>query len=696
MFEWSTIHIAFAPFVPFGVVALGALGAALLAAAGLWLGMRGVWLRLWALSLIVVALSNPSFVREQRAGLDDIVPVVLDNSGSQNIGDRRAQMDEARHALEKQFSSLDHVVPRFIDAAGPARDEDGTFLFSSLNEALSDVPPERVAGVIMLTDGQVHDVPERSSFGLDAPLHVLLTGHEGERDRRIELVDAPRFGLVGKEQMFAVRVIDTQPDHLGIDLIVRRDGQEISRRRVLSGEIVNVPVRVDHAGTNVIEFDVPVLEGELTPLNNKVISSLEGVRDKLKVLLVSGEPHAGERMWRNLLTADANVDLIHFTILRPPEKQDSTPINELSLIAFPTAELFGRRIREFDLIVFDRYSNQTILPPLYFENIVRYVHDGGALLMAVGPDYAGVDGLYFSPLGKLAPARPDGSVTERAFRPKVSEIGARHPVTRDLIADEASTPWGQWFRQINAVMLRGSAVLSGADERPLLVLSREEKGRVGLLLSDQMWLWARGFDGGGPYLDVLRRTSHWLMKEPEREEEALRAHAHGRTLSIERQSLRDDIEGVDVEAPSGAKTHVHLQKAEPGLWRADAEVPDIGLYRVSDEALSTLINVGADNPREFRDVISTADVLRPLTEATGGSVRRLDQGHGVTVPRLVMMSESSSYAGSDFIGLHQKHMSEVKGVVQIPFMVGAIGLLLLLGSLIVSWLWEGRRSSSQK
>lgn len=694
MFDMTTLSFSFHPLIPLWSLALCALCGVALAAFGVWRRISGVWWRLLALISMLLALLDPALVQEQRAGLKDIVPVVLDVSPSQDVDGRKVQMESARQALQQQFAGLDHVEPRFIEAGGGEQSEDGTHLFDALSRALSDVPPERVAGVVLITDGQVHDVPTPDAFGFDAPVHVLLTGHEKERDRRIELVDAPRFGLVGKDQTFVVRVIDSNPDAVPIDVRVLRDGVEIAHQQVQSGQLLRVPVRVDHAGANVIEFDVPVLADELTARNNKVITTLEGVRDKLKVLLVSGEPHAGERMWRNLLTADANVDLVHFTILRPPEKQDGTPINELSLIAFPTAELFGRRINEFDLIVFDRYSNQTILPPLYFENIVRYVRNGGALLMAVGPDYVGVDGLYYSPLGKVAPARPDGALTERAFRPKVSVLGQRHPVTRGLDEAYQRTPWGQWFRQMNSVMLRGTAVLTGADERPLFVLSREEKGRVGLLLSDQMWLWARGYDGGGPYLDVLRRAAHWLMKEPALEEDALRASAHGSTLSIERQSMNDDVHGVEVIAPSGHTQHVDVHAAAAGLWRADVRVSELGLYRVQDEVLSVLVNVGGDNPREFRDVISTDALLHPLAEATGGSVRRLEDGAGVHVPRLVMMTKSSFYGRADFIGLRQRFVSEVRGVIYVPIVVGWLGLLMLLGSVILCWLWEGRRGRS--
>ena len=147
--------------------------------------------------------------------------------------------------------------------------------------------------------------------------------------------------------------------------------------------------------------------------------SIDGVRDKLRVLLVSGEPHAGERTWRNLLKSDASVDLVHFTILRPPEKQDGTPINELSLIAFPTRELFQQKIKEFHLIIFDRYARQGVLPIIYFDNIARYVQEGGAVLVAAGPDYASPTSIWRTPLEQILPAEPSGR-TDRDAVPRAA------------------------------------------------------------------------------------------------------------------------------------------------------------------------------------------------------------------------------------------------------------------------------------
>ena len=217
---------------------------------------------------------------------------------------------------------------------------------------------------------------------------------------------------------------------------ISRDGELLERRTVRSGDAVRVQVPVPHAGANIVEIEASPLEGELTPLNNRAVVPIEGVRDKLRVLLVSGEPHAGERTWRNLLKSDANVDLVHFTILRPPEKQDGTPINELSLIAFPTRELFQQKIKEFDLIIFDRYANQSVLPSTYFDNIVRYVREGGAVMVAAGPEFAGASSLARTRLSPIIPGTPDGRIVEEPYRARITTGGKRHPVTRELPGSE--------------------------------------------------------------------------------------------------------------------------------------------------------------------------------------------------------------------------------------------------------------------
>ncbi|MGA2045684.1 MAG: hypothetical protein ABSG83_20235 [Roseiarcus sp.] len=689
--------IVFSPLLPNAVLIGLAVAALILGGLTLFARRRGAVLRALAFALLLLALFDPSLTREDRRPLKDVVAVVLDESGSQTIGNRAAQTQHARAALEKRLGALDNVETRFIETGRNEPEDRGTRLFAALQAGLADVPPERIGAAILVTDGVVHDIPaDARGLGFDAPLHALITGHEGERDRRIELVEAPRFGIVGKDQTITARVLDSDGSGDPVSVEVRRDGETIATLGATVGAAIVAKVPIEHAGPNVVELEVAPLPGQLTDINNRAVVTIEGVRDKLRVLLVSGEPHQGERMWRNLLKSDANVDLVHFTILRPPEKSsDGTPINELSLIAFPVADLFGRKIRDFDLIILDRYSSQSILPKVYFNNIVAYVRAGGALLMAEGPDYATPEGLYFSPLGELAPAKPDGEVATDAFRPVISPDGARHPVTRGLAGGDSSPPaWGQWFREIGAQVTTGVNILSGAGDKPLLVLSRADKGRVALLLSDQMWLWARGYEGGGPHLDLLRRLAHWLMKEPELEEEALRAIAHGHALTIERQSLKPDNPEVTVVGPTGETRQAQLVGAEPGLSRATIEVDRLGLYRISDGDHRALVNVGPDNPLEFRDVVSTTEKLRPLVEATGGTVRRIADGpgDGVVLPAVIAMHPSASYGGADYLGVKRTGASVVVGVASTPLAAGFLGLAALLGAIVLVWMREGSTS----
>ena len=684
--------IAFTPLVP--PYLLWAAVAVALILAGLLFAVRsrGAWVRVLALALMVLALANPSLTREDREPLTSVVVVVIDKSPSQNFGDRTAQTQAARVALAERLGRIPNLDVRFIEAGEADGETDGTRLFAALNAALADVPPDRVAGAIFVTDGRVHDVPaEVAALGFAAPVHALITGRPDERDRRVVLVTTPRFGIVGQTQTLGFRIEDQGVRGAPAEVTVRRDGEVLEKRAVTPGVNVNVQIPIPHAGPNIVEIEASPIEGELTTVNNRAVVSIDGVRDKLRVLLVSGEPHAGERTWRNLLKSDASVDLVHFTILRPPEKQDGTPINELSLIAFPTRELFQQKINEFHLIIFDRYARQGVLPIIYFDNIARYVREGGAVMIAAGPDYASPTSLWRTPLDQILPAEPSGVTTDVAFHAALTALGKRHPVTRGLTGADSNPPqWSRWFRLVDTRNATGTSVMAGPNDKPLLVLSREGEGRVALLLSDHIWLWARGFEGGGPHLDLLRRLSHWLMKQPDLEEEALRLIVRGRDLLIERQTMADEVGEVTLTLPSGATRVIKLAAGEPGLWRGALRANELGLWRATDGKLSALVNVGPANPREFTEVTSTTEVLNPLTTATGGDARRLAAANGVTLPRVVAMRSSGTYRGDDWIGLKMREASVVKGIGVLPVFAGLLGLLLLIGALAATWAREGR------
>ena len=686
------LGVAFAPLVGLEILWAAAAAVVVLSLLLLIARSRGAVVRVLGLALVVLALANPSLTREDRAPLSSIAIVVVDKSPSQNFGDRAQQTEAARAAVTARLSHIPGLEVRVVEAGQSDGETDGTRLFTALGAALADVPPDRVAGAIMITDGRVHDVPaDASALGFAAPIHALVTGNKDERDRRIKLIAAPRFGIVGQSQTVTYEVDDQGGNEPTATVTVRRDGDVLETRTVRVGMPQRTDIAIPHAGQNLVEIEASPLAGELTTVNNRAVIAIDGVRDKLRVLLVSGEPNAGERTWRNLLKSDASVDLVHFTILRPPEKQDGTPINELSLIAFPTRELFQQKIGEFQLIIFDRYARQGVLPMIYFDNIARYVRDGGAVLVAAGPDYASPTSIWRTPLDSILPAEPDGNITERGFRPRLTELGKRHPVTRNLEGSESDPPhWSHWFRVVDTRNPTGTAVMQGPDNEPLLLLSRQGEGRVALLLSDHIWLWARGFEGGGPHLDLLRRLSHWLMKQPDLEEEALRLVVRGHDLLVRRQTMADEVSDVTLTSPSGSTRILKLTPTDAGVWEATVTANELGLWRATDGKLNALVNIGPANPREFAEVTSTTDVLAPITAATGGDSRRLDEGSGVNLPRILAVRSGDTYKGGDWIGLKMRDASVVRGIGVLPIFAGLLGLLLLLGSLAGTWAREGR------
>ena len=689
------MSLAFSPLLPVWLIATFAVLAAILAAIGLFRRVRGALVRTLALAALVVTLVNPVLYREQRDPLKSVVAVVVDRTESQKSAERRRETDLALAEVKKKLARYPQFEVRVVVSKNdPNSDSPSTQLFASLSSALQDVPTARVAGAILITDGEVHDIPANAdALGFKAPVHALVTGHAGETDRRIEVVRAPRFGIVGERQTVFFRVSDDGASAgQTANVTIRLNGRQMQRESVPVGEQVPFTFKVPRGGQNVLEFATDPLKGEITTENNQTVALMDGIRQNLRVLLVSGEPHSGERAWRNLLKSDPSVDLVHFTILRPPEKQDGTPINELSLIAFPTHELFVQKIDQFDLIVLDRYQRRGVLPVLYYDNIARYVENGGALLIAAGTEYAGEDSISSTPLAPVLPAMPTGRVDTKGFYPRLSADGRKHPVTRDLPGATQTPPaWGRWFRTIDVGKAEGKTVMTGADGRPLLVLNHVGKGRVAMLLSDDGWLWARDFEGGGPYVDLYRRIAHWLMKEPALDEEALRASAQGRTLKIERQTMADSAPEAQVTLPSGKTRKVPLKKSEPGLYRAELRTGQTGLFKVTDGKLTALAHIGAVDAPEFRRTVSTTDRLKPITDATHGLDRRVVNENGsVEIPQIVPVGGTVRSSDGSRMALQETDDSILRGVSRVPLFAGFLGLALLLLALGSTWYREGR------
>jgi hypothetical protein len=690
------LHYAldFAPHVSFALLWILVATAIALTALAFALRATGAWARGVALAIVLLALANPLMVKESRQGLPDVVALIVDHSQSMDIRGRRAQADAAAEQIRKALAANKSLEVRRAEITTRPGEDTGTQLFAAIQSALASAPRDRIAGAIAITDGEVHDAPQNGKPALNAPLQVLIAGQHGERDRKLSILSASRFAIVGQPADITLRLDDFgAPGQSVAPLIVRVDGVSTGTRNVLTGRKTTIRVPITHAGENVIELEAAAGPGELTIQNNRAVIPVTGVRDRLRVLLVSGEPHAGERVWRSLLKADPSVDLIHFTILRPPDKQDATPISELALIAFPTRELFVEKLNQFDLVIFDRCNTGgglSLIPMAYFDNIARYVQNGGALLIASGPEFADQLSIYHTPLAGVLPAQPTGEVIAQPFKPVVTDLGFAHPVTHDLPgANTGKQPpsWGRWFRLIGTAKVAGETVMAGPDNRPLLVLDRVGKGRVAEFLSDQEWLWARGYDGGGPQAELLRRLAHWLMKEPELEEERLSASVVGGRIAIERHTMAAQAKPVTLTYPSGRKATINLNKIEPGLWRATAPANELGLYRLTDGTLNAVTAAGPLNPKEVADMRATDSILKAPAEAAGGSVHWLVDGG---VPDIRRVNAGATTSGDHWIGLKRNNAYRVTSVEQTPLLPAWLALVLLIGTLMFAWRLEGR------
>lgn len=684
---------AFDPLISWPLIAVIG-GLALIAAFFAGVGrLRSMFLRTLAAIALITALANPQDVEEDRTPLRDVVLVISDGSQSVSLGERDKMVATAISGLESALGAQDNL--EIVTARIPV-DTDGTRLAATLIEALGNVPADRLAGVIAVTDGQAHDLPENPEALLPkgVPFHSLVIGDPKRRDRRITTAIAPRYGLVGEQAEFQVLVQD--PGHEGerARITIKLNGEIQARFPAVIGNTISIPLEIERRGPNTVELEVEAAPDELTTKNNVFITEISGIRDRMRVLLVTGEPHMGGRAWRNLLKSDPAIDLVHFTILtNPREKRSNAPSHELSLIAFPTRQLFEEKLDEFDLVIFDQFKRRVastsrgrttpILLPVYLQNISEYVENGGALLVATGPPFGTNASLFRSPLAAVLPARPTGENFNESFRPELNDKGRRHPITSAFVGNEAKN-WGPWYRIIETRIVDGDVLMEGPTAEPLLVIDRVGKGRVGMLLSDQAWLWSKGYQGGGPYSEMFRRLSHWLMGEPDLDAEKLIARADGANIEIERRSLSNETGSVTVNKPDGTSETVTLKPAGEGRFIGFASTAGQGAYRLASGEINTVTAIGALNPKEFADLTPTVEIMKPLSEGTQGLMKMI--GGGTALPAIRRVKQGATPSGQDWMGLISHEAYTVQASRRTP--LAPSWLYFLLAAIALGWAWR--------
>ncbi|GBD56971.1 VWA domain-containing protein [Gluconobacter wancherniae] len=679
------MSIDFAPALPLWILGIITAIVFLGTVYGMIRGARGLLWRGLAVLVMIAWLSGPRSVHPVMRPVPQDALLVVDHSSSMEVQDRAAIVERAAKSLTAEAERLPGLTLHRVDV--PGGDGHGTRLFNAINQA--DIPQGRFAGAIVLTDGMDHDTPAslparfHSADGKPLPLHLLLGARGEEHDRRLKILSTPPYAIVGQDATVRVQVDDlgaAAGEHA--TLTVRSGESTPTTKEIITGQPQDIKVTVRQPGETLLGLSVSPLSGESSDLNNSAVVRIRGVRDRLRVLLVSGVPNQGERVWRRLLKADPSVDLVHFTILRSPNTDDNTPLSDLALIPFPIRELFQEKIRSFDLIILDGFQNSNILPEEYLTNIADYVRNGGGLLLTAGPEFVKDGTLQDTPLSQVFPAHvPENGVMVQAFRPTLTALGKTHPVTAGL-----NTDWGPWYRALHTDQSHGEDLMNGPDGSPLLLLDHVQHGRVAMLLSDQLWLWSRGEGGGGPQAELLRRLSHWLMKEPELEENRLTARIEDGQLTVERHAAGQTASAqAMVTSPDGSRIPLTMRGGN-GLWHGEMTAPAGGIWTIRQDGLVAFASPVTRDALERQDLRATATVMSGLAQASGGATDWIAQN----TPHLRQVEAGNVLSGSDWIGLPITHAA-VSGETRTSDLVPAwFALVLALAFLALGWWREGR------
>lgn len=670
------MNIVFEPLLPTWALILCAL---VLTGALAMFAMRAprlLWLRAGAATLFVLALAHPVERTEIRERRSDIGLIVLDRSDSMDIADRRADAERAAAALQRTKGGIEW---RLVEA--PGTNGGGTALAGPIESAAANLPAGRLGAIVVITDGISADAPHADILPRSVPLHVLIAGEKELDDRRLVVEQVPPYSVAGQDAEIGIRVDD--PAGGRIPLRIETSAGAVAEQTVTAGAVTRISLPIDRRGRLDVALSVPGRDGEATAINNRALATLNGVTERLRVLLVSGVPYPGGRVWRDVFKSDPNVDLVHFTILRLPSSFDPTPPQDLALIPFPVEELFEERLEHFDLIIFDRFDMTQLMSPVYFTRLAERVRQGGGLLVVAGDEFGDRNSIARTPLASILPARPNGENMRTPYRPALTDVGRRHPVTAALPALWGDTEWGRWSMLAGIDVERGDALMSAPNGRPLLVLAREREGRVGLLASTDTWWWARAVEGAGPRDELLRRTAHWLMQEPDLDEEQLIASGSADGIEIVSRGV-EPVSEIVLRSPDGNERIVPLPRREDGVRGAQLSGLATGLYAVGDGLRSRFALVG--NAAELSEVQARAEPLGDTARASGGGTFWLTDGR----PEVRRRAEGDDMAGNDWLGVARR-----EGGALIAVRTGSLvppGLLLALsaGLLALSW-WRERR-----
>ncbi len=647
-------------------------------------------LRVMAAAVVALLVFDPSVEFLKTRQKQEALAVVADTSASMSlalrdgrtrsrwVADFLADRAEDMARIEKRFRvgwfAFDSAVRETTGAQVGAVLPRGprTLIGESLDEVLRRTAAEPPVGVLLFTDGADQGRLQQS---LDAagslslvPLYPVLLPEEVPADAAVAEIKTDPYAFIRNALTIRARITLHGIAAKSVNVTLRQDGQVIATQSVavpagaqeVEAQFKTTPQRV---GRYVYTVEIPRFPEEAVAENNQRHVLVKVVRDRVRVLHVVGEPSWDERFLRRYLEKDPNVDLISFMILRTAEDDNTTPESELSLIPFPTQELFTEELKSFDLVIFQNFDYRPyfhMFPGQLLDNLRRFVEvDGGGFVM-IGGDQSFTSGGYAgSPIESILPVHLPGSpaVLAEPFTPALTEFGMRHPVTSlDLPPGEAERAWRSLPPLVgsNAVgaekaraltLLRHPTARVGSGFMPVLSVMEAGKGRSMMLTSDASWLWNFEAAGGGLstsfYQRLWNNAIRWLVHDPEfgrvRLESDRDTYGPEEPVRLRCTVLDEEYRPAAKAEPSitvtprrkGAQpATVAARTAATGVFTADFTPEAGGIYDVQCSARIDGKSAGEDGAvfivdalgPERRDTAIHNDLLRALAQRSGGRV----------------------------------------------------------------------------
>ena len=650
--------------------------------------LKNFFLRIFIFLILLILVFNPLINSMRKLHHKDILIVMYDKTQSVIETKKIDQLIKVKKNIkdiivdEEKLEIVEIEVNNLNNKDGKIQ----TKIITNVQKAFQKLEKNRVAGVIIVTDGIIHDLDKIEEDFIDIPIHFFLLGNKNERDRSIITENIPEYAVVGKPIDFMFKIIDENfQEEVSASFIL--DGMQILTKTFITNINHQIKLPINHAGENLLEIKINNHPNEITFANNYKVFKINGIHEKLRVMLISGEPNMGLRNWRNILNSDPSIELLHFTILRPPSKRDLTPVKELALIPFPSQELFSADISKFSLIILDQYTLQGILPKKYLDNIVDYVIGGGAILNISGQEYLSDRSLLNSSLVNILPTRPEEFFIG-PFLPSLTDLGKRHPITNTLEKDFKDYKWGKWFSFIKANKISGQTLMS-ANKYPLLIINEVSQGRVAQILSDQSWVWNKDRENKGPLVELLRNTIHWLLKTPELQENYLNVIKNNNFITLNLNSLNEGDTSAIITSPSGENLFVLMKDNKNGSLFGKFESTEYGKFNIKVNDIEKDFFIGITDSKELEKVSSSSFLINSFFEKNKQYLYSITW-LGDSIPKIVKVFNKNNIAGSNWVGLLEKKVQKNDTFINKELINWSLIMPLLLLLLFMCWYRENR------